>query len=228
MALLVVGVDWVVRRSAASGRAWLGVTVAGVVGALVVVPALVATWPHRAGGVERGSLAAVESVCDALSPGDVVLAVDSRAANEWPQVVRGMCGVPALSLTSRVRSDDQLRAATVDRVATGVEERGGRLVLLAADSADALTGLGATPSSVAEVTVREDEHVLERGPGAHRPPAGRRLARPGPVAAPALLPRVRKWLPGRSLRSDSSSPSYTGCDRTLSDTESVSACLMAG
>ena len=114
--------------------------------------------------MERGSLAAVESVCDALAPGDVVLAVDSRAANEWPQVVRGMCGVPALSLTARVRSDDQLRAAAVDRVAAGVEERGGRLVLLAADSGEALTGLGVTPSSVAEVMVREDEHVLERAP----------------------------------------------------------------
>ena len=159
------GVDWLVRRSARVGsRTWLGATAAGVVAALVVVPAVVATWPHRGGGVERGSLAAVESVCDALAPGDVVLAVDSRAANEWPQVVRGMCGVPALSLTSRVRSDDQLRAAAVDRVAAGVEERGGRLVLLAADSGEALDGLGVTPSSVAEVMVREDEHVLERAP----------------------------------------------------------------
>ena len=41
-------------------------------------------------------------------PDDVVLAVDSRAANEWPQVVRGMCGGPSLSLTSRVRSDEEL------------------------------------------------------------------------------------------------------------------------
>jgi hypothetical protein len=75
-----------------------------------------------------------------------------------------MCGVPALSLTSRVRSDDQLRAVTVDRVAAGVEERGGRLVLLAADSGEALEALGVASSSVAEVTVREDEHVLERAP----------------------------------------------------------------
>ena len=164
VALVVVGLDWVVRRSSASGRGWLGATVVGVVAALVVVPAVVVTWPHRGGGVERGSLAAVESVCDALAPGDVVLAVDSRAANEWPQVVRGMCGVPALSLTSRVRSDDQLRAATVDRVAAGVEERGGRLVLLAADSGEALDALGVAPSSVVEVAVREDEHVLERAP----------------------------------------------------------------
>ena len=164
VALVVVGLDWVVRRSAASGRGWLAATTVGVVAALVVGPAVLATWPHRGGGVERGSLAAVESVCDALSPGDVVLAVDSRAANEWPQVVRGMCGVPALSLTSRLRSDDRLRDQTVAGVAAGVEERGGRLVLLAADSSAALEELGVTPTSVAEGTVREDQHVLERPP----------------------------------------------------------------
>ena len=44
-------------------RAWVGAWWSRVSSAaLVVVPAVVATWPHRAGGVERGSLAAVESV----------------------------------------------------------------------------------------------------------------------------------------------------------------------
>ncbi|HET6968521.1 MAG TPA: hypothetical protein VFI44_09600 [Ornithinibacter sp.] len=178
VALFVVGVDWAVRRvvtgrvgsdAVAGGgdlprRRWAGAAVAVVAGALVVGPAVVATWPHRAGGVERGSLAAVDEVCRSLSPGDVVLAVDSRAANEWPQVVRGMCAVPTLSLTSGVRSDEQRLASTVDAVAAGVAERGGRLVLLAADSTEALDGLGLTPSSVTDVTVREDEHVLERAP----------------------------------------------------------------
>ena len=164
VALFVVGVDWLARRSAASGRAWLGATVVAVAAALVVVPALVATWPHRGGGVERGSLAAVDAVCDALEPGDVVLAVDSRAANEWPQVVRGMCEVPSLALTSRVRSDEQLLASTVTSVADGVAANGGRLVLLAADSAEALEALGVPPLPVTDVVVREDEHVLERRP----------------------------------------------------------------
>lgn len=178
VALLVVGVDWLVRRvvtgrvgadavAGAAGRPrrpWAGVVVVVVAGALVVGPAVLATWPHRAGGVERGSLAAVDEVCTALAPGDVVLAVDSRAANEWPQVVRGMCAVPTLSLTSGVRSDDQLLASTVTSVAAAVSERGGRLVLLAADSAEALDGLGATSRLVTDATVREDEHVLERAP----------------------------------------------------------------
>ncbi len=162
--LVVVALHWLVGRAASAGRRWVGFAVAGLVAASVVVPAVLATWPHRAGGVERGSLAAVEQLCRALGPNDVVLAVDSRAANEWPQVVRGMCGTPSLSLTSRVRSDEELVRSTVSSVAAGVEERGGRLVLLAADSAEALVASGVTPTSVVEVTVREDEHVLERRP----------------------------------------------------------------
>ena len=162
--LVVVGLDDVVRRAVAAGRGWVGATVVGVVAALIVVPAVVATWPHRAGGVERGSLAAVDRVCGALGPRDVVLAVDSRAANEWPQVVRGMCGVPALSTTSGLRADDARLAATVESVAGEVAAHGGRLVLLAADSAQALEGLGLPGEPIADVVVREDEHVLERRP----------------------------------------------------------------
>ena len=134
VALVMTGLAWVVRRTRAADRAWVGVVAAGVVAASLVVPAVVATWPHRAGGVERGSLAAVQSVCDALAPGDVVMAVDSRAANEWPQVVRGTCGVPALSTTAGLRSDPTKLASTVATVSQEVGSRGGRLVLLAADS----------------------------------------------------------------------------------------------
>ncbi len=164
VALVVTGVTWALRRSRVAGRPWVGVVAAGVVGILVVVPAAVATWPHRAGGVERGSLAAVDAVCDALAPGDVVLAVDSRAANEWPQVVRGMCGVPALSTTSALRADPAQLASTVAEVSSRVAAGGGRLVLLAADSTKALDGLGVAPEAVTDTTVREDEHVLEQRP----------------------------------------------------------------
>ena len=165
VALVSTGLAWVLRRAAASGRRWVGVAVAGVVGALVVVPAATATWPHRAGGVERGSLAAVASVCERLDPEtDVVLAVDSRAANEWPQVVRGMCGVPTLSTTSGLRRDPEQLAATVATVSRDIGSRGGRLVLLAADSADPIRRLGVDPNVVVNTTVREDEHVLEQKP----------------------------------------------------------------
>ena len=180
VALVVTGLCWVVRRAAAADRAWLGVAVAGAVGALVVGPALLATWPHRAGGVERGSLAAVQSVCDALAPGDVVLAVDSRAANEWPQVVRGMCGVPALSTTSGLRADPGRLASTVATVSQEVAARGGRLVLLAADSSQALDRLGVSATPVADTIGPRGRARPGAEAVAHRPAAGPRLARPRP------------------------------------------------
>ena len=165
VALVVTGLAWVVQRSRATGRPWVGVVAAGVVGALVVVPAVVATWPHRAAGVERGSLAAVDSVCAALDPeSDVVLAVDSRAANEWPQVVRGMCGVPMLSTTSGLRSDPAKLDSTIAAVREQLVARGLRLVLLSADSPDPIARLGVDPVLTADTTVREDEHVLEQRP----------------------------------------------------------------
>jgi hypothetical protein len=180
VALVVTGAAWALRRSRAAGRPWVGVVAAVVVGILVVGPAVVATWPHRAGGVERGSLAAVKAVCGALVPGDVVLAVDSRAANEWPQVVRGMCGVPALSTTSALRADPARLATTVAEVSARVAEGGGRLVLLAADSTKALDGLGVTPVAVTDVAVREDEHVLEQRPSHTDPLPVRVWLAPGP------------------------------------------------
>lgn len=178
--LVVVAAAWSARRRAASGRGgassgvrggdgrsrWSGPVVAGALIAVLAVPAAVATWPHRAGGVERGSYAAVLDVCARLSPDDVVLAVDSRAANEWPQVVRGTCGVPALALTAGVRRDPAEAARTVAAVRQAVESGGGagRLVLLAADGAESLVALGAAPVAVVDVLVREDQHLLERRP----------------------------------------------------------------
>ena len=105
VALVVTGLVWVLRRARATDRGRLGVLAVGVVAALVVVPAVVATWPHRAGGVERGSLAAVESVCAALDPeADVVMAVDSRAAGGRPRVYAGVVRVPALERASALRA----------------------------------------------------------------------------------------------------------------------------
>ena len=89
VALVVVAAGGALARLEASGRPWG----TGLVALLLVVglgvPAVVATWPFRGVGVERGSLGAVEDVCAALEPGDVVLGVDSRATSEWPQAVRG-------------------------------------------------------------------------------------------------------------------------------------------
>ena len=131
----------------------------------LLVPAALATWPHADERVEYGELAAVDQVCSAFEPGDVALMVDSRAANEWPQVLRGWCGVPALSTTTALRQDPGRLASAVDRIGSAVNGRGGRLVLVAADSPQALSGLGLTSAVLAVNThVREDARLLERRP----------------------------------------------------------------
>jgi hypothetical protein len=133
--------------------------------AALLVPTGLATWPHADERVERGEWAAVDRVCAALRPGDVALMVDSRAANEWPQVLRGYCGVGALSTTSALRNDPARLAAAVDQVRRAVDARGGRLVLVAADSTDALTRLGLTSAVVAvDARVDEDARLLEQRP----------------------------------------------------------------
>jgi hypothetical protein len=91
--------------------------------------------------------------------------VDSRAANEWPQVLRGQCGVPALSTTAALRRDPAALARAVGRVRSAVDADGSHLVLVSADSAAPLTGLGATDvRQVLDTTVQEDARLLERRP----------------------------------------------------------------
>ncbi len=131
----------------------------------LLVPTALATWPHANERVERGELAAVRHVCDALQPGDVALMVDSRAANEWPEVLRGQCGVPALSTTAALRRDPEALARAVGRVRSAVEAGGSHLVLVSADSAAPLAALGATDlHQVLDTTVQEDARLLERCP----------------------------------------------------------------
>lgn len=143
----------------------VNVTVSVGIAVALLVPTALATRPHADERVERGEWAAVDTVCAALRPGDVALMVDSRAANEWPQVMRGYCGVSALSTTSTLRSDPSRLGAAVEQVQKAVEARGGRLVLVAADSPDGLQRLGLKGAVVAvDTRVREDERLLEERP----------------------------------------------------------------
>jgi ABC-type hemin transport system substrate-binding protein len=55
--------------------------------------------------------------------------------------------------------------STVDQASRAVQARGGRLVLVAADTTDSLTRLGATTAVVGvDEHVREDARLLERRP----------------------------------------------------------------
>ncbi|SDP28250.1 hypothetical protein SAMN04489867_1943 [Pedococcus dokdonensis] len=135
--------------------------------AALLVPTALATRPHVDERVELGEWAAVDTACRSLRPGDVALMVDSRAANEWPQVLRGYCGVSALSTTSALRNDPVRLGAAVEQVQSAVEDRGGRLVLVAADSTEALERLGLKGAVVGtDARVQEDDRLLERRPDA--------------------------------------------------------------
>jgi hypothetical protein len=143
----------------------VNVAVSVGIAAVLLVPTALATWPHADERVEQGEWAAVDHVCAAMRPGDVALMVDSRAANEWPQVLRGYCGVSALSTTSALRNDPARLAAAVAQIRRAVDARGGRLVLVAADSTDALTRLGLKTAVVAvDARVDEDARLLEQRP----------------------------------------------------------------
>lgn len=160
--LVVAAAAWLWRCGPARHRRAFRILAAACVAALAV-PTALASWPHRTERVERGSLSAIVSVCHALVDGDVVLAVDSRAANEWPQVVRGQCGRPALSTTTVLRRDPAALRSAVSEIAAALPA-GSRLILLAADSADALTALGATPTQAVDVTVLEEPRLLIERP----------------------------------------------------------------
>jgi hypothetical protein len=143
----------------------VNVAVSCAVTAALLVPTGLATWPHADERVEHGEWAAVDQVCAAMRPGDVALMVDSRAANEWPQVLRGYCGVGALSTTSALRNDPVHLAAAVEQIRRAVDARGGRLVLVAADSTEALSELGLKTAVVAvDARVDEDARLLENRP----------------------------------------------------------------
>lgn len=165
--LCVSAAAYAVRHLARRAPVALAAAAGVALVAATLVPTVVATWPHRGERVELGELEAVEGVCAQLGEDDVVLAVDSRGANEWPQVVRGQCGAVALSTTAALRRDEAALAESVTALAERVSASGGRLLLLAADSPDVLERL--SPGAVRpalDTTVLEDARLLERRPDA--------------------------------------------------------------
>jgi hypothetical protein len=134
---------------------------AGVGVVLLTVPALMATAPVAGQRTERGQVAAVRTACAAFGPLDTAVLVDSRAANEWPQVLRGVCRVPSLVVRQRERRPD---VEAVQAVSRAITVAGRRPILVSATSADALVQLGATPRQVVSVATTEDQRLLTRRP----------------------------------------------------------------
>lgn len=128
----------------------------------LVVPPLLGSLPVAAQRTERGEVAAVRAACSAFAPGDTAVLVDSRAANEWTQVLRGVCDVPTVVVrsTAAVPAD----ARTVLEVARAVVNAGRRPVVVSAGSPDAVARLGARPRKVVDLRTVEDQRLLTRRP----------------------------------------------------------------
>jgi hypothetical protein len=158
-------VRWARRRLPAT--LLVGTVVAGVLA--LFGPPLGATAPLAGQRTEAGELAAVRDVCRALRPRDVVVAVDNRGFNEWPQVIRGVCGRPAASLrVGGARLPDAALRASVTRLGRLVAAHGGRLVVLASGQDDppqqVLTRIGLRPGQVTHLVTIEDQRSLARPP----------------------------------------------------------------
>ncbi len=79
-------------------------------------------------------------------------------------MVRGQCGRASLSTTTALRRDPARLAEAVTTIQRALEPSGRRLVLLAADSPEALEALGVTVRPALDTTVLEDARLLERRP----------------------------------------------------------------
>lgn len=165
LVLAVAGASWAARQARHRRGSVIGGAVLVALLAVTAVPTALATWPHRSERVEQGGLAAAATYCAALEPGDVVLAVDDWAVNHWTQVTRGMCGVPAIATTGRLRDDPDRVLAAAQRLDERVRARGGRVLLVAHREPQTLQRLGATDvRTVLDTTLMEDPHVLTERP----------------------------------------------------------------
>jgi len=141
--------------------------VAGCGAAVLLVPPALATLPVATERTERGEVAAVRQACAALGPADTAVLLGSRAANEWPQVLRGVCGVPTVVLRP-ARSRPVPREA-LRRVVAAVQAAGRTPVLMTADGEQVLVDAGVSPRQVVGLRTTEDARLLTRRPAAGVP-----------------------------------------------------------
>jgi len=139
----------------------LSVLVVAAVG--ILLPSVLATAPVAGDRTERGELTAVRKVCDQLQPGDAVLTVDNRASNEWPQVVRGVCDLPAATINV---VDPALGAPAIRRITAKIVSAGHHPVLLAAtpEGAALIREVQLDPVMVVDLATTEDQRYLTRVP----------------------------------------------------------------
>jgi hypothetical protein len=108
-----------------------------------------------------GELTAVRALCGAIPGSSSVVFLDSTAAAEFTQVIRGMCGVPAAAAAGA--TPGQVEAVT------GGITRAGRHPLLLATNPSELTAYGTQPRKVLDLTTAQDAHLLTQPPASTWP-----------------------------------------------------------
>jgi hypothetical protein len=155
----VLAVALIVRRvRMPTGQA---AVVVGAV-ALVVVPTWLGSREVLFSKTEKGEPGLVHTVCTALQPRDVVIAIGNRARAEWPGTLKVMCGVNAAYL------DGEDDAASMAAIAAKVQADGGRLMVLAESTADkdsAQAGISWPAQPTGSLIVTEATHTLVSRPG---------------------------------------------------------------
>ncbi len=108
---------------------------------------------HRTGA---GQGAAVQQLCGTMSSQMSVVIVDRPAADEFAQVIRGLCKVPAAIMASA-------STAEVQAVLRSIETHGREPVLIATRAAE-LARFRATPRQVLRLNTTQDPHNLTQPP----------------------------------------------------------------
>jgi hypothetical protein len=104
-----------------------------------------------------GEVGAVGRLCSAIGPNASVVIVDRAIAEEFSQVIRGMCGIPAASMTAP-------SAANTQAIIGGIIRAGRRPVLLGARRSQ-LSAYGGGPAvQVLNLSTSQDPHTLTQPP----------------------------------------------------------------
>ena len=167
---------WLRGRARSRGA---GTTAASFVGACCVVALLVPTvvttfglgltHTGKDGGLQvnaaglalkrtgQGEVGAVDGLCSALGPAASVLIVDRQVAQQFTQVIRGMCGVPVAWMAGQP-------SGNVETVLGGIMSSGRRPVLLGSRPSELHAYGGGNPVRVLDLTTTQDPHTLTQPP----------------------------------------------------------------
>jgi hypothetical protein len=104
-----------------------------------------------------GQVGAVDRLCSALGPSATVVIVSASVAQQFTQVIRGMCGVPVAWIVGQPTGD-------VQSVLTDIEHTGRRPVLLGARPSQLYPYGGGSPVRVLDLSTSQDPHTLTQPP----------------------------------------------------------------